>query len=332
MPEPDSPFGLRLPPPADPAGIRRVMNLARTSLPKLCRFAHALGRRTPKPWQEPASIPQAEPGPGLAPQPEPAAPPPVPTGPAWPDLPDRLWGRGFVLPGGEAEVLRLAGLLPLSPANTLLLLDAGPGGAAAAIAAARGCFIAAFETEPSFPGRAAPLLRAHGRRVTLTLRESATPAFRARGHELAMALEPLRHGGDPASLLEAIAAGLKTGGQMVMTEIVLGTAGEGAELLPRWLRVEGRMAPPPSESTMRSAFRQAALHVHVTEELGPRQHGQVLLGWANLCQSLAEGAERPQRSQAAAMVLAAEAWLLRLRLLELGRLRLLRWHASRAGT
>lgn len=259
----------------------------------------------------------------------PAAPRPDPVEAALPEVRDRLWGTGFALPGGEEEVLRLASLLPLSNANTLLLLDAGPGAAAAAIAAARGCWIEAHESIAAHVDRAGPLLRPFSRRVSIVARDPLRPVFKEKGHDHAMALEMLRNGGDPVAGLLAISAALRPMGQCVMTEIVLGTPGEGAELLKRWLRVERRRGPPPTESVMKAAFRKAKMHVHVTEDLAERQQRQVLGSWVQLCSRLADAGDRPARAQAAAMVGEAEGWLLRLRLLELGRLRYLRWHASK---
>ena len=54
----------------------------------------------------------------------------------------------------------------------------------------------------------------------------------------------------------------------------------------------------------------------------------MLLGWTTVLETLRAEAARPSPQAAAALVAEAEAWLLRLRLLRDGRLRLLRWHAS----
>jgi hypothetical protein len=50
--------------------------------------------------------------------------------------------------------------------------------------------------------------------------------------------------------------------------------------------------------------------------------------WAALLEALRAEPTRPTPIAARAMVEEAEAWLLRLRLLEQGRIRLLRWHAT----
>ena len=54
-----------------------------------------------------------------------------------------------------------------------------------------------------------------------------------------------------------------------------------------------------------------------------------MAAWAALVRELAIAESRPPPRAAAALVAEAEASLLRLRLIQQGRLRLLRWHATR---
>ena len=95
----------------------------------------------------------------------------------------------------------------------------------------------------------------------------------------------------------------------------------------RWLAAEGRDAAPPAEDAVPTAMERAGFAIHVVEDAGARHRQAVIEGWRNLLQALQDG-DRPDPPAAAALVAEAEAWLLRLRLLKEGRLRLLRWHAS----
>jgi hypothetical protein len=264
-----------------------------------------------------------------APAAAPAPPPPVAAAPPPPARPsfrrawaDRLWGEGMVLPGGADEVLRLAALLPLSPQATLLLAGAGARAAGSVVAGARGCFVSAFE-----PGAAAPARPPARSRVTAEAFDAAAPAFRARYHHHALLLEPLRGGGSPDALLQAAAAGLKPGGQVVVLELVARGLSAGAAEA-RWLAAEGRDAAPPAEAALPAALQRAGFAVHVVEDAGRRQREAVMAAWRALMLALRDQAERPPPAAAAELVAEAEAWLLRLRLLQEGRLRLLRWHAT----
>ena len=273
---------------------------------------------------------EAEPKPPAAPAvvaAPPSSPPPAPAAPAGPDpvarraWADRLWGDGLSLPGGAPEVLRLAALLPLAPDSTLLLAGGGARAAAGIVSGARGCFVSAFDPQAEPPsGPPKP-----GRKVTAAPFDAAAPGFRARYHHHAMLLEPFREGGSPAALLGAAAAAMRAGGQLVLLDLVAREDGAAG----RWLEAEVRK-PPPLEAAVPRALAEAGFQVNVIEDAGPRQRRAVMEAWAALLEALRTETARPSPASARAMVAEAEAWLLRLRLMEQGRLRLLRWHATMA--
>lgn len=230
---------------------------------------------------------------------------------------DRLWGDGMALPGGAEEVLRLAALLPLTAADTLLVAGQGAQAAGAVVAGARGCFVAAHDLRDA-PGR-----RVLPKRVTASTLLPDAPGFRAAYHQHALLLEPFRQGGAPDRLLRASAGALRDGGELVVLDLV--ACDQHADV--RWLTAEGRR-PPPAESAMPDALEKSGFRVHVVEDAGARHQRAVLLGWSAVLEALGDGAARPGPLVAGALVSEAEAWLLRLRLLRDGRIRLLRWHAT----
>jgi len=241
------------------------------------------------------------------------------------DWTDRLWGEGMAIPGGAVEVLRLASLLPLVPEATLLLAGGGARAAGAAVSGARGCFVAAFEAGAPAAGAGPP--RLPGRKVTAAPFEAGAPAFRRGYHHHALFLEPFREGGTPDGLLRATARALRPGGQVVLLDLVARDAPAGAGEA-RWLAAEGRAAAPPAEDAVPAALERAGFVVNVVEDAGQRHSRAVVEGWRVLLAALRRQPERPTAQAAGALVAEAEAWLLRLRLLQEGRLRLLRWHAS----
>ncbi len=276
--------------------------------------------RAARPARHPAQAMDAQAGQGGA---APASPAPRH------DLGSRLWGEGFMLPGGEAEVLRLAGLLPLSPATTLLLVGRDAGGAAEVIARTRGAWVASHLPDPEMARQARQHLRRIGRKATVEAWDPATlPNVRPAFHHHAMALEALRTAADPRGLLQAMVAALKPGGQLVLTEVV---AARPEACPARWLALEGRTGPPPTAATLEAWLRDLGFILHVSQDLSDRHAAAVVEGWSQLLGEVARGPERRDRDFAAALVTEAEAWLLRHRLIGAGILRLRRWHASLAG-
>jgi hypothetical protein len=244
---------------------------------------------------------------------------------------ESLWGEGFLFPGGEEETLRLVKPLGLSPAATLLLLGAGPGGPARAIASKLGVWVSGFETDPDLAALAMErCTRAKlGRRAQTEMWYPSSPFFRTGYYHHALGLEPLR-GAAPEPVLSAVAQALKPPGQFVLLEAVAGPdAGPGDPHLAAWARLERRPAELPTEITVTRTLGRLGFDVRVTEDASARHASHVLRGWQGAVRRMAEG--RPSPEQAAILVAEAELWLLRLRLIRTGRLRLIRWHAIRQG-
>jgi hypothetical protein len=171
-----------------------------------------------------------------------------------------------------------------------------------------------------------------GKRAALQPWVPAAPAFRARFHHHALALEPLRCGAAPAGLATALAAAVKPGGQLVLVETVTAAAMPGlAPALDRWLALEGRAAPPPGQAAVEAALLAAGFTLHVTESLGARQAAAATEAWSRLLDGMREAGRPGAGAAAAALVTEAEAWLLRHRLVGAGAIAVLRWHASLRG-
>jgi hypothetical protein len=290
------------------------------------QWRQRLGFATP-----PEPPPRQEPVADLPPPPRP--PPRARLDPPDPEevaqLADQLWGDGFLLPGGAAEANRLANLLPLSPATTLLLIGSDAGGAANAIATTRGAWVAAQQDNLLLAERMALKLRPLGKRATVATWDAEEPFFRHRYHHHALALEALRRC-PGARLLPALSAALKPGGQLVLLELVAGEAsGRNAALLGRWVELEGRAAPPEAAAALEAALVAAGFTLNVREDVGARHCAAVMAGWGRRVETLRQGNGLPRGAKALALVTEAERWLLRQRLMQAGSLRLLRWHCTR---
>lgn len=250
-----------------------------------------------------------------------------------------LWGEGFLLPGGESEVLRFARPLGLSGAASLLLVGAQAGGPAIAIARQLGVWVSGFESDPVLAPLGAGRARKSGlgKRVEVGPWNADQPAFRAQAYHHGVALEPLHnlatepaHGGRAEPVLAAIGGALKPGGQLMLLETVADT-----RLTPdnpaavAWARMENRRLDLPTEASITRMLGRLGFDVRVVEDLSQRHAHLAVLGWRASVRRMRE--ERPSPAQAALLVREAELWFRRLDLLRAGRLRLVRWHAIRKG-
>ncbi len=241
---------------------------------------------------------------------------------------ERLWGDGCLIPGGPAEVERLASLLPLSPATTLLLLGRDAGGAAGTVIARRGAWVAAYQHDPLLAERMTLRLRPFGRRAAVLPWQPEAPAFRARYHHHALALEPLAGGGSFGPVAQALAGALKPAAQLIMVEIVQGDGPATCPGLDRWLALEGRAGAPPDREAVEAALQDAGFQVHVAEDAAPRQCAAIIESWVRLIEDLRAAGAGHLRAATASLIEEAELWLLRHRLLSSGAIGLRRWHAT----
>lgn len=241
---------------------------------------------------------------------------------------EAIWGEGFLGPGGEEEVLRLVRPFGLTPAASLLLLGAGAFGPSRAVVAAFGAWVSGFEADPALAALAAERSLRAGlkRRAPVAQWEAGASALRPGGFHHALALEALR-GAAPDTLIPAVARAVRAGGHLALVELVVGEGRASGPLAARWRALERRSDMPPEERAITALLRAGGFEIRVVEDQSDRHAALALAGWQRAVAAMREA--RPGHARAAALVEEAEMWLLRLRLLRAGRLRLLRWHAIR---
>ena len=245
---------------------------------------------------------------------------------------DALWGQGYQFPGGEIETLRLAKPMGLSKASSLLLLGAGSGGAACSLATNFGVWVSAFEADADLVAAAVDRVarRNLSKHAQTELWDPDEPKFREGFYHHGLALEPL-HGSQPERVLSAVARALKPSGHLMMTELVADTPldpgqpgrrrmGTSGTPRPQSAALRGRDHPHPRPAGVRRACSRGRVRP-------PCQPGSGRV--AQTVRAMEDAP--PTRREAMRCVQEAELWLLRLRLFEIGSLRLVRWHAIGGG-
>jgi hypothetical protein len=242
---------------------------------------------------------------------------------------DRLWGDGFIMPGGEVEILRLIRPLGLSSAADLLLVGVGGGGAASSVVRNTGAWVAGVEAEPVLVKRAQVLMKAghFGKRANIELWDPEHPKFARRRHNHCLALEPLRSGARPEPILNGMSLALKPSGQLVLTELVAeAPLPSGDAAVARWARLERRKpAAIPTGNAVTRMLARIGFDVRIAEDISDRHIENAMIGWRVAVRELGE--QRPDATAAAQLVAEAEMWLLRVRLLQAKQLKMMRWHA-----
>ena len=255
--------------------------------------------------------------------------------PIWPSarirVVEALWGEGYLIPGGEAEILHLAKPLGLSEAASLLLLGAGSGGPARSVAKILGVWVSGFEANAHLAVVATERgVRAGlGRRAQVDHWDPAAPKFPLHYYHHCMALEPL-HGVDAEPVLAAVAQAVKPGGHLVLVELVADTRLDPADpMVATWARLDHRPAVVPSELAVTRMLGRLGFDVRIVEDISRRHLQYAIDGWHTAVHGMQES--KPSLRQVAVVVREAELWLSRFRLMRAGTLRLVRWHAIGRG-
>jgi hypothetical protein len=241
-----------------------------------------------------------------------------------------LWGEGFLGPPGAAEVQHLAAPLGLDGSRSVLLLAESAGGPGATLAAGFGARVAAFEADPALAKAALAHVqeRKLTERVTVQGWNPQSPALPHGAAHHALALEPLARMASAevgaAVLFAGIAGALHRGGQMVLMELVRTPGPPDAGLLA-WQESAGRRRSPARAASIEAAIAASGFDLRIAEDITERHVQAALRGWRELAARLRSA--RPGNAALATLVGEAEQWLLRVRLLQSGQLRLMRWHA-----
>jgi hypothetical protein len=240
---------------------------------------------------------------------------------------ESLWGPDCAMPGGGDELVRLAAVLGPSSATTILLVEAGEGAPARRLATEFGAWVAGVEADPALVAMAQKRAERAGaaiKRASVDAWDPEKPEFRAGFHHHAIALEPLALA-EPAPFASALSKAMKPYGHLVMLELLTGELPIEGASLAQWMAAEGRRQAPQTEQHVARCLGRAGFDVRVADDVSDRHRRQCLLGWRGALRLMAD--RKPSSALAGAFVAEAERWLRRVRLIEEGRLRMVRWHA-----
>jgi hypothetical protein len=128
-------------------------------------------------------------------------------------------------------------------------------------------------------------------------------------------------------VLPALAATIGRGGNLVVTDLISTEPINVSEPnVARWVRLDQRdPAVIPTAGAVAAVMDACGMDLRIAEDISQRHLDQALQGWRNMVTELKQ--HKPAAIEAAYVVSEAELWLLRYRLIETGRLRMMRWHA-----
>lgn len=244
------------------------------------------------------------------------------------DLMERLWGKGFLLPGGTDFVHDLTKPLNLGSKASVLVLGAGMGGPANLIAHEFGAFIDGIEPDSELAAastKRAAVVKGISRVKIKNIGIDDDTAF-ARKYDAMFGQEILLQRPDKFQFLNRCAGALKANGKLVITDF---TSAEdtSADATAAWLKSEKAAGSTLEEDELREILKKAGFRVRTVEDMTDRYVGLILDGWVALEESLRANAAN--REILLGMIEEAERWSQRVTLLKSDQLRYTRIFATK---
>lgn len=231
------------------------------------------------------------------------------------ELMERLWGKGFLLPGGTDFVSELTKPLSLGSKASVLVLGAGMGGPANLIANQFGAFIDGIEPDPELAkasAKRAAVVKGISRVTIKNLTIDDDTAFE-RKYDAIFGQEILLQRANVAQFLNRCVGALKDNGKLVITDFT-SPDDAGADATAAWLKREEVTGRIFNESELRELFKETGFRMRTVEDMTDHYIGLVLDGWVALEESLRANAAN--RDIILGMLEEAERWALRVTLLK----------------
>ncbi len=238
-----------------------------------------------------------------------------------------LWGPDFLSPGGAALTVALAEPLGLGATHQLLELGAALGGGSRALAQAYGAWVTALEPDPDLAEEAQRRSKAARLEKQAAIRPIALDGLvlRERGFDAAFSREVLCGCADKPALLAALHAGLKDGGQLLLTDFVL--RGPTTAALRTFLKGEPNPPDPWPAQRLTQAFDNLGFELRLDDDITDIYVDHAGHAWANLAQSL--DADAIPRRLLRPVSDECERWGRRFQALQSGALGVFRYHAMK---
>ncbi len=195
-----------------------------------------------------------------------------------------VWGAGYDKPGGPDYVLSLVKPFGLDPTKNVLEFGTGLGGGARTVSKTYDVWVTGYEADPelSVVGKQLSVNAGLDRRADIQRYVSGEFDLKPNGYDCVFSSETLHAFESKYEILSALQKGLKSKGQLSMTDLVLAPG-----IAPNDKRLRDMQATPfdlwrPDQYEQRMS--ELSLDLRITEDITDAYRKMVPQGWANLAQ------------------------------------------------
>lgn len=277
---------------------------------------------------EPDDVPSAPP----KPEPAVSAPQAPKVDDVWPatrlNVVEKMWGEGFITPGGAGQVKKLLPLLALDKKKSVLVLGPGLGGINFTMVEETGVWITGLErdTELAKLGRESMIRAQLKRQAPVRHNDLENLQLKPKSFDAALSFEGTLTVVDKKALFSAVADGLRVGGELYFSTLALPDTNPPNDKVKEWMTVEPDRAKPhpwPIEA-MQATLASLNMEVRPVEDLTADYHRWVTTGFMNYLTGLSKS---DLLASAQELMHECEYWTARINAIDSGGLKVVRYHA-----
>jgi 2-polyprenyl-3-methyl-5-hydroxy-6-metoxy-1,4-benzoquinol methylase len=197
-------------------------------------------------------------------------------------VPQRIWGDGFLTPGGPARAGELIKPLGLDSSMSVLQVGCGLGGLARYVAQASGAYVTGIEADRDLADIAQRMSDRDGlaKKAKVHPFDPAHVEFRPRAFDVAICDHALHRFEEKETLLGAVADALKGRCQLLIVDYVLAPEAEEAPALAAWMAAEPRPVHLWTVQEYRNCINGLRFDMRVCADITAEQRRTVVGGFA----------------------------------------------------
>lgn len=241
---------------------------------------------------------------------------------------ERLWGEGYVTPGGAEQVKKLLPLLALDSKKSLLVLGAGLGGPNETMVEDTGVWITGLERDRELAelGHASMARANLKRQAPVRYSTLEEVELKQKSFDACVSFEGIDAVVDKKSLMESVCDSLRIDGELYFSALVLPDTNPPGEKVRQWLAFEAETSKPqpwPAQAWV-GLLSTCNMDVRPFDDITREYRGWVMGGFLRFMNGINKD-ELIERAQE--IVSEAEKWTARIAAIDAGQLKVCRFHA-----
>jgi len=253
-------------------------------------------------------------------------------GKIWPakrlNVVEKLWGEGFLTPGGAGQVEKMLPLLDLDSKKSTLLLGAGLGGINETIVEKTGTWVTALERDPELAKIAMTTMTRAGlkKQAPVHLSTMEEMQLKPKSFDRALSFEGTLAVTDKKALFAAVCESLRIEGELMFTTMVLPDTNPPNDQVKAWIAAEPKTAIPqlwPLEAQV-MLLRSLNMEVRPVDDISQDYKKWVMSGFMRFMSSITK---QQMLEMGADVLTEVEYWTRRVTAIDSGGLKVCRFHA-----